>query len=45
MGLELLEEDVGRDFEKAVWDEEDDERGVVLCRSVVDLAIVPNVEL
>jgi hypothetical protein len=31
MGLESLEEDVGRDLEEDVGHEENDERGVVFC--------------
>jgi hypothetical protein len=30
MGLKPLEEDIGRDLEETIRDEEDDERGVVL---------------
>jgi hypothetical protein len=31
MRFELLEDDVGRDFEKDVWHEEDGQSSIVLC--------------
>lgn len=33
MGFKLLEEDVGRDFEDTIGDEEDDKSGIVLVSS------------
>lgn len=45
VGLELFEENVGGDLEEAVWNEEDDKGGIVLCRRVVDFAVMAYVKL